>query len=206
MHKNEKTQNSHSFLALAFFRGICLSPILIFFKKKIFWVIIALFAILKCKCEKMYIFKHFAKSKKLFFCQYLSISVWFLLKFQKKYKIEAPYRTVWEGTEALKSYTEIPTREVEKESRAEPWKGTLEKTESTPTCNKLNKDDHGFWCRWNLPPCTPVRDHSVNGCLLSVLLAFMFSMWHSWAKGGGGRGGGRLAEPISTRKSFSEIL
>ncbi len=25
MHKNEKTQNSQSFLALAFFRGICLS-------------------------------------------------------------------------------------------------------------------------------------------------------------------------------------
>jgi hypothetical protein len=25
MHKNENTQNSHSFLALAFFRGICLS-------------------------------------------------------------------------------------------------------------------------------------------------------------------------------------
>ncbi len=29
-----------------------LIPILIFFKKKNFWVIIALFAILKCKCEK----------------------------------------------------------------------------------------------------------------------------------------------------------
>ncbi len=43
--------------------------------------------------KKLYIFKHFAKSKKLFFCQYLSFSVWFLLKFQKKYKIEAPYST-----------------------------------------------------------------------------------------------------------------
>ncbi len=41
--------------------------------------------------KKLYIFKHFAKSKNLFFCQYLSFSVWFLLKFQKKYKIEAPY-------------------------------------------------------------------------------------------------------------------
>ncbi len=40
--------------------------------------------------KKLYIFKHFAKSKKLFFCQYLSFSVWFLLKFQKNYKIEAP--------------------------------------------------------------------------------------------------------------------
>ncbi len=27
------------------------------------------------KCEKAYIFKHFAKSKKLFCCQYLSYSV-----------------------------------------------------------------------------------------------------------------------------------
>jgi hypothetical protein len=31
---------------------VFLIPILIFFKKKKFWVIIALFAILKCKCEK----------------------------------------------------------------------------------------------------------------------------------------------------------
>jgi hypothetical protein len=43
--------------------------------------------------KKRYIFKHFAKSKKWFFCQYLSFSMWFLLKFKKKYKIEAPYRT-----------------------------------------------------------------------------------------------------------------
>jgi hypothetical protein len=37
---------------------------MIFFKKKNFWVIIALFAYFKCKCEKQYIFKYFAKSKK----------------------------------------------------------------------------------------------------------------------------------------------
>jgi hypothetical protein len=44
--------------------------------QEIFWVIIALFAISKCKCEKkLYIFKHFAKSKKLIFCQNLSISL-----------------------------------------------------------------------------------------------------------------------------------
>ncbi len=65
---SQNTQNSHSFLALAFFRGICLSrhqwirnqhkilhfliPILIFFKKNFFGVIIALFAFFKCKCEK----------------------------------------------------------------------------------------------------------------------------------------------------------
>ncbi len=93
MHKNENTQNSHSFLALASFRGICIKfcvfliPIMIFFKEKIFRVIIALFAYFKCKCEKNYtfsniffiFFKHFAKSKKLFFCQYLSFSVWFPL-------------------------------------------------------------------------------------------------------------------------------
>jgi hypothetical protein len=63
MHKNEKTQNSHSFLALAFFRGICLSRhqrilnqhkiLRVFdthidiFQEKNVWVIIALFAILK---------------------------------------------------------------------------------------------------------------------------------------------------------------
>ncbi len=29
--------------------------------------------------KKLYIFKHFARSKKLFFCQYLSFSVWFPL-------------------------------------------------------------------------------------------------------------------------------
>jgi hypothetical protein len=43
--------------------------------KKILGVIIALFANFKCKCEKMYISKHFAESKKLFFCQYLLFSV-----------------------------------------------------------------------------------------------------------------------------------
>ena len=103
------------FLLLTFVRGISesrhqqiwnqhkillfLIPILIFFKKKFFWVIKAFLAILKCKCgKKLYIFKHFAKSKKLFFCQYLSFSVWFLLKFQKKYKIEAPYSTMGSPT------------------------------------------------------------------------------------------------------------
>ncbi len=44
--------------------------------------------------KKMYIFKHFAKSKKLFFCQYLSFSVRVIpIEIQKKYKIEAPYCT-----------------------------------------------------------------------------------------------------------------
>jgi hypothetical protein len=40
--------------------------------------------------KKLSIFKHFAKSKKLFFWQYLSISVWFLLKFQKSIKLKPP--------------------------------------------------------------------------------------------------------------------
>jgi hypothetical protein len=110
MHKNENTQNSHSFLALAFFRGICLSrhqriwnqhKILRFFdthidifQEKNFLGHNSTFCNLKMQMrKKLYIFKHFAKSKKLFFCQYLSFSVWFLLKFQKKYKIEAPYCT-----------------------------------------------------------------------------------------------------------------
>ncbi len=38
--------------------------------------------------KKRYIFKHFVNSKKLFFCQYLSFSVWFLLKFQKSIKLK----------------------------------------------------------------------------------------------------------------------
>ncbi len=83
MHKNENTQNLHSFLALAFFRGICLSrhqqiwnqhkilhfliPILIFSRKKIFWVIIALFAILKCKCEKNCTFSNILQKVKSYF-------------------------------------------------------------------------------------------------------------------------------------------
>ncbi len=46
---------------------VFLIPILIFFKKKIFWVIIALFAILKCKCGKNCTFSNILqKSKKLF--------------------------------------------------------------------------------------------------------------------------------------------
>ncbi len=61
------------------------------FQEKIFWGHISTFSILKMQMrKKLYIFKHFAKSKKLFFCHYLSFSVWCLLKFQKKYKIEAP--------------------------------------------------------------------------------------------------------------------
>jgi hypothetical protein len=40
--------------------------------------------------KKLYIFKHFAKSKKLLFCQYLSFSVWFQLKFQKSIKLKPP--------------------------------------------------------------------------------------------------------------------
>ncbi len=40
--------------------------------------------------KKLYNFKYFEKSKKLFFCQYLSFSVWFLLKFQKSIKLKPP--------------------------------------------------------------------------------------------------------------------
>ncbi len=81
--KNKNTQNSHSFLALGFFRGICLSrhqriwnqhKILRFFdthidifQKNNFWVIIALFAILKCKCEKNYTFSNILQKVKSYF-------------------------------------------------------------------------------------------------------------------------------------------
>ncbi len=96
MHKNENTQNSHSFLAPAFFRGICLrrhqqiwnqhkilrffdTHIDIFQEKKCLGHY-STFCNLKMQMrKKLYIFKHFAKSKKLFFCQYLSFSVWFPL-------------------------------------------------------------------------------------------------------------------------------
>ncbi len=90
MHKNKNTQNSHSFLALAFFRGICLRrhqriwdqhkvlrfliPVLIFFTEKNFWVIIALFACFKCKCEKNYTFSYILqKVKSYFFANIYSI-------------------------------------------------------------------------------------------------------------------------------------
>ncbi len=49
--------------------------------------------------KKLYIFKHFAKSKKLFFCQYLSFSVWFLLKFQKSTKLKPPTDQTLPGRE-----------------------------------------------------------------------------------------------------------
>ncbi len=95
------------FLLLTFFRGISESrhqqiwnqhKILRFFdthidifQEKIFLGHNSTFCYLKMQMRKiLYIFKHFAKSKKWFFCQYLSFSEWFLLKFQKKYKIEAP--------------------------------------------------------------------------------------------------------------------
>ncbi len=66
MHKNENTQNSHSFLALAFLGGICLGrhrriwdrrrvlrffvPVLVFFGREDFWVLVALFACFGCGC------------------------------------------------------------------------------------------------------------------------------------------------------------
>ncbi len=46
---------------------VFLIPILIFFKKKNFWVITALFAILKCKCEKNCTFSNILQKVKLYF-------------------------------------------------------------------------------------------------------------------------------------------
>jgi hypothetical protein len=74
--QNKNTQNWHSFFAIAFFRGLCLSQhqrildqhkILRFLVthidifKKMFWVIISLFEYFKCKCEKTVHFKTFCK-------------------------------------------------------------------------------------------------------------------------------------------------
>ena len=84
------------FFAFNFFRGISESrhqriwnqhKILCFFdthidifQEKNFWGHNSTFCNLKMEMQKkLYIFKHFAKSKKLFFCQYLSFSVWFPL-------------------------------------------------------------------------------------------------------------------------------
>ncbi len=44
-----------------------LIPILIFYKKRIFWVIIALFAFLKCKCEKNCTFSNILQKVKSYF-------------------------------------------------------------------------------------------------------------------------------------------
>jgi hypothetical protein len=74
------------FLLLTFVRGInefeisikfcvCLIPIVIFFKTKFFWVIIALFAYFKCKCEKNGAFSNILQKVKKNFCHYLSFSV-----------------------------------------------------------------------------------------------------------------------------------
>ena len=46
---------------------VFLIPILIFFKKKNVWVIIALFAILKCKCEKNCTFSNILQKVKSYF-------------------------------------------------------------------------------------------------------------------------------------------
>ncbi len=104
MHKNENTQNSPSFLVLAFFRGICLSwhqriwnqhkiqhffiPILIFFKKKFFWVIAALFAYFKCKCEKTVHFQTIRKNKKVIFLPISIILCLIPIKFET---LKPPY-------------------------------------------------------------------------------------------------------------------
>jgi hypothetical protein len=71
------------FFGSSFFRGICLSrhqriwnqhkilrfliPILIFFKKNFFWVILALFSYFKCKCEKNCTFSNILKKVKRYF-------------------------------------------------------------------------------------------------------------------------------------------
>ncbi len=44
--------------------------------------------------NKLYIFRHFAKSKKLFFCQYLSFSVWFPLSL-KHWSPRNIYPLIW---------------------------------------------------------------------------------------------------------------
>ncbi len=95
------------FLALAFVRGICLSrhqgiwnqhKILRFldtyidiFKEKYFWVIIALFAILKCECEKNCTFSNILQKVKTYFFANIYHSP---CDSHKVWNIEGPYCTV----------------------------------------------------------------------------------------------------------------
>ncbi len=115
------------------------------FQEKFFLGHNSTFWILKMQMrKKLYIFKHFAKSKKLLFCHYLSFSEWFQLKFQKKFKIEAPYsavsltsrqtrqninskrrlqriQNVQEGKRHLAAFVFVPSVFGEKFSTAEFW-------------------------------------------------------------------------------------
>ncbi len=69
-------------------------PILIFLKKKFFGVIIALFTVLKCKCEKNCTFSNiFQKVKSYFFANIYHSPCDSYWNSKKKYKIEAPYYT-----------------------------------------------------------------------------------------------------------------
>ncbi len=58
--RHQRIRNQHKILHFFI-------PILIFFKKKIFWVIIALFAYLKCKCEENCTFSNILQIVKSYF-------------------------------------------------------------------------------------------------------------------------------------------
>ena len=139
MHKNENTQNSHSFLAVAFFKGICLSrhqriwnqhkilrffiPITIFFKKKNFWVIIALFGFLKCKCEKNFTFSNILqKVKSNFFANIYhspSDSYW---NSKKSLKLKPPTMQWWQALCRRSLWERLQGKKGQK-SYAESWTG-----------------------------------------------------------------------------------
>ncbi len=64
----------------------------ILFRRKIFGVLLALFANFECIClKKLYVFRHFAKGKNLLFWQKLSFSVLIPSNIPKKYKSEVHY-------------------------------------------------------------------------------------------------------------------
>ncbi len=60
--RHQRIWNQHKIL-----RFFDTYPILIFFKEKIFWVIIALFAYCKCKCEKNCTFSNILQKEKSYF-------------------------------------------------------------------------------------------------------------------------------------------
>jgi hypothetical protein len=60
------------------------------FQEKNFWVIIALFAVLKCKCEKNCTFSNIFQRVKSYFLPISIILRVIPIEIPKKYKIEAP--------------------------------------------------------------------------------------------------------------------
>ncbi len=64
--------------------------------------------------KNQYIFRRFGKSKNLLFCQKLLVSVWILLQFQKKNKIEVPSVHISDITDNSGGYINHPSHKFGK--------------------------------------------------------------------------------------------